>query len=110
MVKQVVLLVMSARRPKVKHTALMEMPRMVRNWRCHPNDLFWVWLVLDLRGVGSDLDGSALGKLSQEVDFALSVSTSKAWHLGIFLAASLDRHLVIFLYSQIGSDCLPDFA
>lgn len=47
MVKSVVALVMSARRPKEKHSVLMEIPRMVRNCRCQPNDSFW-W---DVRNV-----------------------------------------------------------
>jgi hypothetical protein len=32
--------VMSARRPKVKQRVDMEMPIMVRNWRCQPYEEF----------------------------------------------------------------------
>jgi hypothetical protein len=33
--------VRSARRPEVKHRVEMEIPRMVRNWRCQPKESFW---------------------------------------------------------------------
>jgi hypothetical protein len=36
-----VLFVVSASRPKVKQRVEMEIPRMVRNWRCQPKELFW---------------------------------------------------------------------
>jgi hypothetical protein len=41
MVKQVVLEVMSARRPKVKQVVDIVIPRMVRNWRCQPKESFY---------------------------------------------------------------------
>lgn len=39
------LLVMSARRPKAKQRVEMDMPIIVRNWRCHPYEEFFRWLV-----------------------------------------------------------------
>jgi hypothetical protein len=44
MVKRDVLLVMSARRARVKPTVQIVIPRMVRNWRCQPKESFWGWV------------------------------------------------------------------
>ena len=33
--------VMSARRPKAKQMVDMDMPMIVRNWRCQPYEEFW---------------------------------------------------------------------
>lgn len=47
---------MSERRPRVKLRVQIEMPRMVRNWRCQPKESFWVGLGWVEDGVGRGTD------------------------------------------------------